>query len=125
MSWIHSRLGLGAVGAALVFLSTGAGISAHAAHYAPAATACGAKQVSHVAAPGAKKSATFAAGAGGDVKVLQTADAVLKVASVAVSKNWTDTVKASSGPDVRVNFFGPSTRQVRFVARLQFDGRPA
>ena len=67
----------------------------------PTILACGAKQASHVPAPGPKRTETFAAGVAGEVKLLQTDDNTLTVKSVTLSSGWTDTVTVGSGTSVR------------------------
>ncbi len=117
----HARLGWIAVVVAIELLGLGAGVTAHAAQSVPgkpAALACGAKQVSHVPAPGPKSSETFSAGVAGEVKLLQTEENMLTVKSVTLSSGWTDTVAVGSGTSVRVTFFGQPLEQVRFVGRL-------
>jgi hypothetical protein len=117
----HARLGRFALVVAIELFGIGAGVTAHAAANvptAPAALACGAKQVTHVPAPGPKSSETFSAGVAGEVKLLETDTDTLSVLAVTPSSGWTDTVKVGSGSSVRVTFFGPPQEQVRFVGRL-------
>jgi len=113
-----ARLGWAAL---FVAIGLGLGVNAYAAPSVPttpAVLACGAKQASHVPAPGPKRSETFAAGVAGEVKLLQTDDNTLTVKSVTLSSGWTDTVAVGSGTSVRVTFFGQPQEQVRFVGRL-------
>jgi hypothetical protein len=115
----HTRLGLASLCAAMGLMGgLGVGVTAHAAPTLSSALTCGAKQVTQVPAPGAKQSATFAAGVAGQVKLLQIDTLTLNVQSVTPSSGWTDTVTVSAGSSVRVNFFGPKTRQVRFDGRF-------
>jgi hypothetical protein len=117
----HTRLVRGALIVAIEIAGIGVSVTANAAPNVPTTPtvlACGAKQVSHVPAPGPKHTETFAAGAAGAVKVLQTADNTLSVQSVALSSGWTDTMTVGSGSSVRLTFFGPPLQQVRFVGRL-------
>ena len=119
-SW-HARSGWIALVVAIEVLGLGVGVTAHAASSVPAtptALACGAKQVSHVPAPGPKSSEAFSAGVAGEVKLLETDTDTLTVLSVTPSSGWTDTVKVGSGSSVRVTFFGQPQEQVRFVGRL-------
>jgi len=117
----HARLGWVALFVAIELLGIGAGVTAYAAPSAPTTPtilACGAKQVSHVPAPGPKRTETFAAGVAGEVKLLQTDDNTLTVKSVTLSSGWTDTVTVGSGSSVRLTFSGAPQEQVRFVGRL-------
>jgi hypothetical protein len=121
MSGWHTRLGLGALCVAIGLVGIGVGVTADAApnvSVTPLVLACGTKQVSHVPAPGPKKTETFAAAVAGEVKLLQTNDNMLSVSSVTLSSGWTDIVKLSDGSSVRLTFFGPPLQQVRFVAHL-------
>lgn len=117
----HARLGWFALIGAMQLLGIGAGVTAYAAPTAPTAPAtlaCGAKQVTHVPAPGPKRSETFSASVAGEVKLLETDTDTLSVLSVTPSSGWTDTVKVASGSTVRLTFFGPPQEQVRFIGRL-------
>ncbi|MGD1035194.1 MAG: hypothetical protein ABR977_12270, partial [Candidatus Dormibacteria bacterium] len=121
----RARLGGFALSVGITLVGLGAGVTVYAAPSVPATPtvlACGAKQVSHVPAPGPQSSDTFAAGVAGEVKLLQTGDNTLEVKSVTVSPGWTDTVKVGSGTTVRITFFdaplGAPQGQVRFVGRL-------
>jgi hypothetical protein len=114
----HTRLGLVALCAALELTGLGIGVTAHAASGLPTTLTCGAKQASRIPAPGAKVTVTFAAGVAGQVKIRQIDTLTLEVVSVTPAKGWTDAIKVGAGSSVRVTFFGPRQRQVRFVARL-------
>jgi hypothetical protein len=114
----RTRVGLGIVGATLILMTSGVGTTVQAAPNTPGVLSCAAKQITHIAAPGIHRSATFPAGYAGEVKVLETGDLTLKVQSVTARTGWRYVVKVAEGTAVRVNFFGTHQRQVRFVARL-------
>ena len=95
------------------------GVSALTVRAHVAATICGAKAASQVAAPGLGQALAVPAAGAGVVTLVESTYTVLQVRSVAPAPHWTDQVVIPVAHKVHVTCTGATpAHQVRFFARL-------
>jgi hypothetical protein len=114
---------LGAV-LALAGFAVAAPLAASASTVQATGAVCGTKTISHVAAPGVGKTATFTLPTAGSVTLVQLSTTTLKVTATAPASGWKATVLTASGTTVHVGFqvVKLDNEQERFWARTNTKG---